>query len=729
MKRKIFSLLGIVALLISAVSILTNVQAEGMPPYDTYTAPYVDTITVDGYINDWGNETISYIYLFLIDDDSQYTDLMYAFAYNSTHLFGFVQVAPYLGNVTGLDINFFGKPDQNDAVHIETIYNMAVDLAFPDPTMPPVPDEDVGGTNDVVAAVYNETTGWMNIEFVKPLASGDINGQDINLAEGNSIAVEFVAWIGIDPAYGPPNAAISPSYDFRYIRLNIGYDGGDYLDIPLKAMGPPGWAYAYDLQAHYYSPALTYDGEFNEPDWQNAIENFVDFYYFEWDTGYWEPNNVITASIRILYDDLNLYVGIDLYVPYTVYNNLTFYVMLSDHDWFYDDETGFDLLMFDYFSGMAEDLWMDPSHGEPMPDVEIGGQYNIQSYGMQYIGNGFRVEFSRPLNDFDWDYDAQLNINETMYMSFAASLDSAHGPPNYVAITPVYDPEIHTDQPMLSVYGVPLGGGYPEPEGLPEIIEGSSMNAIFSNDSIAIDGSDSEPIWDQAEVISGTLTNMWVESTHTTMQEMGDVNFVLKAVNDGTNIYIFMKIGVELQTENDSVMLLFSEIPQFFNDSDGVDMFMVNTFGNYEDFYFSDIANDEPVPDIDLGGTRDGRAAVSVIAGETLIEIERPMNNPDGYDFYGQAVDRPIYVTLLMSYQSDGAPNYFEVQFDTNNMPQIITHGIQILTEGSGNTTGTETGTNENTLVIGFSTVDFLLITATFVGTISAIRMYRKKKH
>ena len=348
---KTITILCVIVLSISAIFAFSPVQADEIPPYMSYTANYMDHAYIDGDISDWYNQTEYATEIFMMDDSNISIPIYFAFTYNESWLFGYVFVSDGLGPVNALDIHFFGKPGQEDGIHIDDMHGGYMDMAFPDPDDQmadgPVNDEDVGGFLNA-EAISTSDGNWTLFEFMKELHSGDTAGKDIDLWQGNSIAVEFVAWIDIDPWYEPPNAALTPMYgEFRYIRLNIEYDGGDIIDIPIKTVsGPFMWTMSYDLTFTQDSPFINFDGVLDDDIWQWAYMSTIDLQYFEWETGFWDPNNIIRADIMLVYDNDYMYVGINLYVPEYAPSNLWFGIAIGGYDWFYDDEGGFDFIMF-----------------------------------------------------------------------------------------------------------------------------------------------------------------------------------------------------------------------------------------------------------------------------------------------------------------------------------------------------------------------------------------------
>jgi len=665
-------------------------------------------------------------------DTAYSTQIEYSFTYNNETLFGYV-IFPDNSGVTGLDVHFFGKEDQNDALHIDIMHNEVIDLAFPSFDNPnpsgPEPDVNVNGTNDGIAAV-NTTDQWVIFEFAKPLHSGDWAGKDIELWTGNSIGVEFMAWLEVDPHSQGPNAIISPEDEFRYIRLNIEYDAGDVLDFPIKQGAGPGmWAFSNNLKFSELTPNIIYDGNLDEDVWANVHHNFVNLQYFEWNTYNWNPDNVITAEIMLIYDYENIYVGIKLYVPETSPNNLGFGIVMSSYSSFYEDSNGFDLILFNYYNGSVSDMWMPSDHVDPVPDESVGGVNNIHNYGMSFSSNNLMIEFERSLvtNDYNGG-DSDFSPGSAMYLSFVAIINSPSGAPNYVDITPIYIEDHY--EPALSVheaYLTPSGGE----EETPPITEGASFNAPhIGAPKITIDGNNDEAVWQNADRFSIVFQPVEFDEPSNVTPPVNEIHGDFQIFNDGYNLYIHATFDVTFNY-NDSVGMIFAKTADIFSEKEGVDMLII-FLNDWQDLWLNATGDEDPTPDTDLGGTKDGdiAAVVSVSSSLTMIELARPLATGDPWDAEFHPDETLYFLPFIFYGSSDDSPNYFEIQYNGEQNPMLVIHGIKIVPGGepTGETSiGTDTGT-ENTLTIGFSAIDFLIISVAFVGVISTLNLLRKRR-
>ncbi|MHA1777943.1 MAG: hypothetical protein ACTSYN_00055 [Candidatus Heimdallarchaeaceae archaeon] len=722
-KRKILSLTLVLVMGLGCLGILskTGVNGQEPAPVDEYIAPYNSAIIVDANLDDWENITENYVTLYNYSDPSGVPTLTvnYAFAYNDTHLFGYVFVPGSLGQVNALDWHFFGKPGQDDGFHLDAQNNWTMDMSFGDPEGPPTSDFDAGGVDDGTGAGVIISPNGTIFEFAKPLASGDTAGNDIDLYYGSSIAVEFFAWVGITSDANPPNYGISPPAELGYIRLSIGEDQGEELYLKPKFNPPQYWCRLFDLPFAYDDAiSLNYDGQFTEPEWQKAIVMDFTLDYYEWDTGFWDYNKHIEAKIMLLYDQNNFYIGLTLQNPNgTAPPDKSFIgVALGVNEWFYDDPEGFDLVMVNGY-GEADDTFMPGDHTIPISDLIVGG-VNDYAAGATYDSNQFSIEISRPLATNDPEgHDADFYIGGMMYLAFVASF--GYGPPNYISITPI-DVEGH-NEPAIVIYRAPIEPHHEEP---PETIIGTPMDANYNEiTSITLDGNNSEELYQNSRTFDVNLKYADFDSGIQTDNQI-DLEIML-GYYSGT-VAFWIKIGRALDDEQDWMGVMLSHKDNPFIDPEGADFVLISEM-SYEDMWFDFSVNGEPGRDVENGGTTDGDGILVIdeVHNLTYAEFYKPLDvvDPNGHDITAQPGDSFYALFMLSWHSSDGGPNYFEVEIQPEQPPRFYVHQITLLKTATTGTT--DTG---NTFQIGFKPIESLVLLTLGVVVVPLIRKRTKIK-
>ena len=155
---KTYKKFTLVIILILGISVLgasfLNVVAEDpISPTLEMVAAYNAGITVDGDYSDWIPTNERYFDIFSFNEvPTEILTVTLNFAYNNSHLFFYAYIPADEGHVKAMDLHFFGKPDQNDGVHMYAYMGSYFDMAFTNEG-PPVSDDAVGGTNDVTVAM------------------------------------------------------------------------------------------------------------------------------------------------------------------------------------------------------------------------------------------------------------------------------------------------------------------------------------------------------------------------------------------------------------------------------------------------------------------------------------------------------------------------------------------------------------------------------------------------
>ncbi|NPD88102.1 MAG: hypothetical protein HGN29_05245 [Asgard group archaeon] len=439
---KVYRTLTIVVITIFGISILSTgvidtAAQDTIAPTLSLVAEYNPGILVDGDYGDWNMANEGYFDIFGYDDgttttfQSEYDTLttVINFAHNNSHLFWFLYIPVDLGHVKAADIHFFGKPGQNDGVHMYAYYNTYMDLAFPDgdeDPSPPMGDEYYGGTNDAFCYLNYTSLYGSFFEGSKPLRSGDSAGKDIFLDYGQAIAVEIAAWINILPEDNGPNFGTMIPEEFRYIRLDIGDNLGDQLDIYGGPMYP-GSVEGSEYQAPYIVKPIEIDGEANEAAWNDAMEYQLTLSYLNWSTGIIDTNLVWNITMLVCHDGVNMYFYFDLYDELESPGDWIGLVLGKGVDMLnYSEGTDFVMMgSYGYLDG-----YIPRGLGEPTADESVGGMNDGQA-NVTYTSTHRQVEFSKPLNSGDSvGKDWVFTAGDYMYITVVLAQNSEDGP-NY----------------------------------------------------------------------------------------------------------------------------------------------------------------------------------------------------------------------------------------------------------------------------------------------------------
>ena len=439
---KVFKTLTLVVILFFGFSILSagivNIAADdSIPPTLSLIAEYNPVIGIDGDYDEWNKASEGYFDIFEYEDGSAITfqsttDIITVtinFAYNDTHLFFYMHIPGYYGHVKAADIHFFGKPGQNDGIHMFAYDNTFMDLAFPeegDDPSPPLPDDDYGGTDDAFCSlVYNDTDGSY-FEGSKLIRSGDLAGKDIFLDYGQAIAVEISAWVEKWPYDGGPNWGCMLPDEFRYIRLDIGENLGDPLEIYGGPMFP-GTTEGSTFQAPFVEDSIVINGEADESAWNDAMEYVLTLSYLNWSTGMIDTSQTWDVTVLVCHDGIDMYFFFDLHDEEATSGDWIGLVIGKSVDMFNNtDGTDFAMMgSMDYL-----DAYIPGGFQEPTADTEVGGVSNGQA-NCSYTGTRRQVEFSKPLNSGDAvGRDWSFTSGDVMYITVVLAQNSYEGP-NY----------------------------------------------------------------------------------------------------------------------------------------------------------------------------------------------------------------------------------------------------------------------------------------------------------
>ncbi len=454
MKSKKMLTLGVILLFgISMLGIgnffLTT--ADSIPaPALSMVAPYNPSLILDGYNWDWNVADERFFNITEKDNELNFLPVIINFAHNDTHLFFYMYIPVTKGHVKGADLHFFGN-GHDDGIHMAAIYDYYHDLAYGDATGPQL-DTDIGGYENTDAYLnYTNTYGtWF--EGAKELRSGDSAGKDIWLNNGDPIAVDIQAWIGIYPDSGEPNYRSKP----HYIRVDIDHYAGKPLDIDPSEPGQGlDWIEGKDFEAPYIESTITIDGVADETAWTDAMKYDIILSYFNWSSGQWDPTTTIDVEFKVFHDGVNFYFFLELYDEVETETDLVGYAIGDGVDMLnYTDGTDFVMLGNDYGDG-----FLPGDYSTPMSDESVGGSCNGEG-NVTYSDNYRKVEFCKPLesNDplgRDWNFE----VGKYLYVHILLAQNSEIGGPNY------FDLEDKDGKPRFVVHPIKLLSLGEEPTG------------------------------------------------------------------------------------------------------------------------------------------------------------------------------------------------------------------------------------------------------------------------
>lgn len=472
-KKLVFGLMLSLFLLSSSFIIPLFIVSADVPPSVSTIAEYNENVVLDGSADEYSNSSLIYVDIFPFEshDPPILLTASINFAYDNNWLYGFVYIPDTYGYVSAVELIFFGRDDQGgsaDGVWMNATNNEYQDHGFYRLFEEPFNDVAQGGTNDVVAYSTSHSGGGY-FEFKKLLSSSDTNGLDFSLSDGASIGVFLVAWIGSNNMEGP-NWGMVTETEFRYIRLSIGFDSGEPINVPPPPSEEMHWIISNTIyQAVYYANAadeLQLDGYRNESMWRYSYH--VTLYYTA--EGY-DSTNFFDGDIWLAHDGEYLYIFFEIYDEVDDTGDFTAFG-LSTNERMFEDPNGFDIVSMS--TGEYSDMRFDPSLQQPMIDTQYGGVINGEAYVSHY-DNMRHIEFKKELNSGDIN-GADLNVtnlDEYAYIFIVAGYQVA-GDPNYMEIE--MDSE---NNPALAIHPIQFLAEGQEPTGNVETEGGTTSNNTF----------------------------------------------------------------------------------------------------------------------------------------------------------------------------------------------------------------------------------------------------------
>jgi hypothetical protein len=226
--RKIFSFC-LILIIFSIANTFTyyNVKSDIILPAWTYIASEKNDVVLDGELDEWGTIITKVEAYNILEETSESLEIEANFGYNESGLHAGISVPHDFGIAYGLEMIFFGIEGVYDCVVIDADKNESYDQAIVD-CVSNKKDVEIGGEDNLKSSSLISRSNTV-FELSKSLSSEDEKGLDINLKEGDSIAIIFQMWIG-----SRINESKSPNYssldqDFSYLRLSIEQDDGSEL--------------------------------------------------------------------------------------------------------------------------------------------------------------------------------------------------------------------------------------------------------------------------------------------------------------------------------------------------------------------------------------------------------------------------------------------------------------------------------------------------------------------
>ncbi len=731
--RKLYSMILLLLLGISALYITKLVGAiEPLPPSEEYVAQY-RTIKVDGNLSDWAGIQNVTVKLYDFNDSSNIVEIQILFSYNDTTLFGAIVAPDTNGSVKAIDLAFIGRMNSSDEMYID-YHNTTFDLKQV-PGQPPIDDTADGGVDNLKGVAIVQSNGTI-FEFEKALDSGDTVGGDFSLYYGASIGILTLGWVNNDPDHDGPNyACMANPEEFEYLRLSIGEDKGEILNI----YPPP--AFPWKVYPEWNVPKvdvddLTIDGQQNEDFWNQAFYHDITLNYKPVNKTDTSPNDPVNGFIKIAHDDDNLYIymelsddGVEDTFDYTGF-------FFGDHENFLDD-LSIDLAIAN--TSTYIDGFIEPGDSpNPQLDTSNGG-VNDGDAAVFYSSTARQIELVKPLRSDDSNgYDINVEPYDTVFISIFASYNSEFKP-NYI------DMDVEPDGFFsYIVHPIHLVGENPQDEFPKWQISSERYYATYidpGSQTIAIDGHDDESFWADAPSVHVTVYKI---NEFDTVDKSNFFDGEVKFATDGINLYIFFSIYDDIPDSSDFTIFAFANSDQIFDDSYGVDLVFINTT-SCTDSYISQ-ETDGPTPDILNGGINDGQAAVRYDNDQRIIEFMKPIANDDvkGSDI-NKKLGEDLYFNILLRYGSaatantgddedEDEPNYGQV-VDLNGEVALDIHPLHLNTEAdnSNNTQQSSENTNlnnsSNSITLGFGPVDFVIIGSGLTLVMALIQIRRRKMH
>ncbi len=437
MKTKIITLGLFILLSYSIIGVgLQQVTAEEFPPALSLIAPYEASILLDATNSEWDTYYQGYIDITEFVDDSSSTEsvdtitVTISFAHNSTHLHVYAFIPEVYGIVNGLLLHFFGKPGMEDGIQMDAVYDTVLDVAWADEGVyePPKPDDLLGGTQDAKAKTFKHIGVGTYFEGTKLINSGDYLGKDISLEWGDAIAVEVLVWIGTQPNLEGPNWGSINQDGFRYIRLDIGANQGDVLDIKVPEPIEMHYVVGEQYEAEYISTSINIDGQDTDSVWADVIEYNFSITGYNFNTGEWFPEDKLDGLLKVFHDGINFYMFFKIY-DITIDDKDDTMLMIGKTEDMLNTTEGTDFVSINTY-GYFDQMIIPADGSGPKEDIAVGGS-NDGEGNMTYQGNYRYTEFSKPMVPSDPNgNDFNFAAGEKMFISYLVSQDSETGP-NY----------------------------------------------------------------------------------------------------------------------------------------------------------------------------------------------------------------------------------------------------------------------------------------------------------
>ncbi|MHA1346904.1 MAG: hypothetical protein ACTSVO_13925 [Candidatus Heimdallarchaeaceae archaeon] len=437
MTRKIITLGLFILLSYSIIGVgLQQVTAEELPPALSLIAPYEASIVLDASNSEWDTYYEGYIDIAEFSDDSSSTEsvdtisVTISFSHNSTHLHMYVFVPEVYGIVNGILLHFFGKPGMEDGIQMDAIYDTVMDIAWPDEGVydPPLPDDHLGGTQDAEAKTFRSIGVGTYFEATKLIDSGDTLGKDIALGWGQAIAVEVLAWVGTQPDIDGPNwGSINPD-GFNYIRLDIGANQGDELDIKAPELMEMHYVIGEQYEAEFISTSIVIDGLDTDSVWADVIEYDFSITGYDYFTGEWFPGDSLAGSLKVFHDGINFYMLFKIFDVTIDDKDSTMFIIGKTEDML-NSTDGADFVSVGSYGYYDQMIYPADGSG-PKNDFDVGG-FNDGEGNVTYQGDYRYAEFSKPMASGDLDgKDSDFAAGDKMFITYLISQDSDSGP-NY----------------------------------------------------------------------------------------------------------------------------------------------------------------------------------------------------------------------------------------------------------------------------------------------------------
>ncbi len=419
-----------------------HVSAEEFPPALSLIAPYEASVFLDASNSEWDDYYQGYIDITEFQDDSSSStesvdtiSVTINFAHNSTHLHMYAFVPEVYGIVNGLLLHFFGKPGIDDGIQMDAVFDTVLDIAWADEGVyePPQPDDFLGGTQDAKAKTFKHIGVGTHFEGTKLINSGDYLGKDIALGWGQAIAVEVLAWVGTQPDTEGPNWGSINQDGFRYIRLDIGANQGDELDLKVPEPIEMHYVVGEQYEAEYISTSITIDGQDTDPVWADVIEYNFSITGYDFNTGTWYSGDKLDGSLKVFHDGANFYMLFKIYditiEDTTSGNQDSTMFMIGKTEDMLNTTDGIDFVSISSY-GYYDQLIFPMDGSGPKNDVDAGGN-NDGEGNTTYLGNYRYAEFSKPMVPSDPNgKDFDFAVGDKMFISYLVSQDSETGP-NY----------------------------------------------------------------------------------------------------------------------------------------------------------------------------------------------------------------------------------------------------------------------------------------------------------